>query len=133
MLWFCGGKRNNRMRSLMAAASSHHRQVEIYYIFICTEIHLVTRVLLGSPFLSSHVFVPQFIPQLRVRDFTKLAVSPVFGITKAEKAAKGGTVGAGESGGVDGREASTAGGGGLTLRDYQLEVGWREDWSRVVL
>eukprot|EP00903_Cladosiphon_okamuranus_P007802 g7551.t1 len=52
---------------------------------------------------------------LRVRDFAKLAVSPVFGITKAERAAKaGGAAGSAESGG-----------GGLTLRDYQLEgVNW---------
>lgn len=48
--------------------------------------------------------------QLRVRDFTKLMTSPVFGVTAAERAAKGGAAAAG------------AGGGGLTLRDYQLEV-----------
>lgn len=40
--------------------------------------------------------------------------SPVFGITAAEKAAKGGAGGGSGGGG--------GGGGGLTLRDYQLEV-----------
>ena len=54
--------------------------------------------------------------QLRVRDFTKLMTSPVFGVTAAERAAKGGA------------EAAGAGVGGLTLRDYQLEVGVWADW-----
>lgn len=67
-----------------------------------------------------HLSCCTYPPQLRVRDFTKLAVSPVFGVTKAEKAAKGG--------GAAGSEES--GGGGLTLRDYQLEVGAHRTYDR---
>lgn len=49
-----------------------------------------------------------------MRDFTKLVKSPVFGITAAERAVR-------ECGEHE-QEAVTVGGGGLTLRDYQLEV-----------
>ncbi|CAN0150637.1 unnamed protein product [Ascophyllum nodosum] len=56
---------------------------------------------------------------LRMRDFTKLSASPVFGVTSAERAARG--VEKDESD----QEAFASGGGGLTLRDYQLEgVNW---------
>lgn len=49
-----------------------------------------------------------------MRDFTKLVSSPVFGITSAERAVR-------ECGEHD-QEAAALGGGGLMLRDYQLEV-----------
>lgn len=67
--------------------------------------------------------------QLRVRDFTKLVTSPVFGITAAEQAAKGkGGMGLdGDRGDDDDDEEGDSGAappaaGGLMLRDYQLEV-----------
>ena len=60
--------------------------------------------------------VEHFSVQLRMRDFTKLSASPVFGVTSAERAARG--VEKDESD----QEAFASGGGGLTLRDYQLEV-----------
>lgn len=59
--------------------------------------------------------------QLGLRKFTKLATSPVFGITAAERAAKAGSVDGTEE--SEEEEASAAGIGGLMLRDYQLEVG----------
>lgn len=62
--------------------------------------------------------------QLRVRDFTKLVNSPVFGISAAEEAARADS--ADSTDGTDddqrGGTAPRRGQGGLTLRDYQLEV-----------
>ncbi|CAM9834851.1 unnamed protein product, partial [Scytosiphon promiscuus] len=62
---------------------------------------------------------------LRVRDFTKMVTSPVFGVTAAEKAAKADGGAQAEEGEGAAAAAAPAGAGGLTLRDYQLEgVNW---------